>query len=97
MYAIFICLQQTELAFLVNWYYWREFPMENNSQSDSMKLIKMTGADKLAYPDSLPAQNHFIPSVYPRKSLENHFQLHNHFPRKPEAAVMAIRPLYSNI
>lgn len=53
--------------------------IESDSQSDSMKLIKMPGAEKLAYPNSHPAQNHFIHSVYPKKSLENHFQLHNHF------------------
>ena len=71
--------------------------IENDSQSDSMKLIKMPGAEKLASPDSLPAQNHFIHSVYPRKSLENNFQLHNHFPREPEAGAISNRPLYSNI
>ena len=71
--------------------------IENDSQSDSMKLIKMPGAEKLASPDSLPAQNHFDHSIYPRKSLENHFQLHNHFPREPEAGAISNRPLYSNI
>ena len=71
--------------------------IENDSQSDSMKSIKMPGAEKLATPDSLPAQNHFDHSIYPRKSLENHFQLHNHFPREPEAGVIPNRPLYSNI
>jgi hypothetical protein len=71
--------------------------IENDSQSDSMKLIKMPGAEKVASPDSLPAQNHFIHSVYPRKSLENHFQLHNHFPRESETGVIPNRHLYSNI
>jgi hypothetical protein len=38
-----------------------------------MKLIKMPRAEKLASPDSLPAQNHSIHSVYPRKSLRESF------------------------